>query len=233
MEKFDEDALFTGIIEDLGTIERVKRVKDGARLTIATAMPIARISIGDSIAVSGCCLTVVAKSRGTIAMDVSAESLRRTILGELEAGDRVNLERCLTLGKLIGGHLVAGHVDGTGRVVSIKPEGDSRLYTFECGAKEARYLVERGSVTVDGISLTVFGIRARRFTCALIPHTLRVTTLGLKRSGDSVNVESDMLIKYVERIVGARRNGKSVDIPARGVGAARGRKSRADQGASK
>ncbi|MGH7985226.1 MAG: riboflavin synthase [Candidatus Binataceae bacterium] len=210
--------MFTGIIEDLGTIESVKRSSSGATLTIATALPLARISIGDSIAVSGCCLTVIAKSRGTIAMDVSAESLRRTALGALEAGGRVNLERCVTLGKLIGGHLVAGHVDGTGRIVAIKPEGDSRLYTFECGSKEARYLVEKGSVTLDGISLTVFGIRGRRFTCALIPHTLRVTTLGFKRPGDKVNVESDMLMKYVERIVGARGNGiKSVNAPGRRV----------------
>jgi riboflavin synthase len=202
--------LFTGIIEDLGIIKRVKRLPQGARLAIATSLPLARIRIGDSIAVNGCCLTVVAKGRGNLAMDVSAESLRRTVLGELEPGARVNLERCLTLGKLIGGHLVAGHVDGVGRIVAIKPEGDSRLYTFEVGASEARYLVEKGSVTIDGISLTVFGIRGRRFNCALIPHTLRVTTLGFKQAGDRVNVESDMLMKYVERIVTMRpANGRA------------------------
>jgi len=135
-------------------------------------------------------------------MDVSAETLRRTILGELQPGDRVNLERCLTLNKLLGGHLVSGHVDGIGRIVSIKPEGDSRLYTFEVGANESRYLIEKGSIALDGVSLTVFGIRGGRFKVALIPHTLKMTTLGYKQVGSSLNVESDMLVKYVERILG-------------------------------
>jgi riboflavin synthase len=173
-------------------------------LAIRTALPLARVTIGESIAVSGCCLTVTRKSRATVAMDVSAETLRRTILGTLQPGDRVNLERCLTLDKLLGGHLVSGHVDGVGRIVSIEPEGDSRLYTFEVGANEARYLVEKGSVAIDGISLTVFGIRARRFKVALIPHTLKMTTLGHKGPGSPVNVESDMLVKYVDRIIGGR-----------------------------
>ncbi len=195
--------MFTGIIEDLGTVAVVKRAPDGAVLTIRTAMPTARITLGESIAINGACMTVTGKGRGTFAMDLSAESLRRTTLGELNPGDRVNLERCLTLGKLIGGHLVSGHVDGVGRLVSIKPEGDSRLYTFEVPAAQARYLVEKGSVAIDGISLTVFGIRGRRFSVALIPHTLKLTTLGFKRPGDTINVESDMLVKYVERILGA------------------------------
>ena len=205
--------MFTGIIEDLGRVQSIKQAKDGAVLTIRTALPTARIAIGDSIAVSGCCLTVVRKARGTIAMDVSAESLRRTILGKLKPGDRVNLERCLTLGKLIGGHLVSGHVDGIGRIVSIVPEGDSRLFTFEAGANEMRYLVEKGSVALDGVSLTAFGISGRRFKVALIPHTLKMTTLGQKGPGTPVNVESDMLVKYVDRIMSeratARRNGRA------------------------
>jgi riboflavin synthase len=200
--KSREASLFTGIIEDLGTIHQVARSNDGAVITIRTALPIARIAIGESIAVSGCCLTVVRKSRGSIAMDVSAETMRRTILGELKPGDRVNLERCLTLNKLLGGHLVSGHVDGIGRIVSIKPEGDSRLYTFEVGGNESRYLVEKGSVALDGVSLTVFGIRRGRFKVALIPHTLKMTTLGYKQAGSTLNVESDMLVKYVERILG-------------------------------
>jgi riboflavin synthase len=197
-------ALFTGIIEDLGIVRSVKRSPKGAVITIRTALPVARVKIGDSIAISGACMTVTRKGRDTIAMDVSEESLRRTILGALKPGDRVNLERCLTLDKLLGGHLVSGHVDGVGRVVSIEPEGDSRLYTFEVGANEVRYLVEKGSVAIDGISLTVFGIRGRRFKVALIPHTLKMTTLGGKGPGSPVNVESDMLVKYVERVVGGR-----------------------------
>jgi riboflavin synthase len=188
----------------LGAIQSVKRSAKGAVITIRTALPLARVKIGDSIAISGACMTVTRKGRGTLAMDVSEESLRRTILGTLKPGDHVNLERCLTLDKLLGGHLVSGHVDGVGRVVSIEPEGDSRLYTFEVGAAEARYLIEKGSVAIDGISLTVFGIRGRRFKVALIPHTLKMTTLGDKSAGAPVNVESDMLVKYVERVVDGR-----------------------------
>jgi riboflavin synthase len=195
--------VFTGIIEDLGTVAAIKRSPAGAVLTIRTALPLGRVTLGESIAINGACMTVTGKGRGTFAMDISAESLRRTTLGELQTGDRVNLERCLTLEKLIGGHLVSGHVDGVGRLLSIKPEGDSRLYTFEVPAGQARYLVEKGSVAIDGISLTVFGIRGRRFSVALIPHTLKLTTLGFKRPGDAINVESDMLVKYVERILGA------------------------------
>ena len=196
--------MFTGIIEDLGTVAGIKRTNKGALLSFATALPLGRISIGDSIAVNGACLTVVRKQRGnrraTIAMDVSAETLRRTTLGSLAVGDRVNLERCLTLDKLLGGHLVSGHVDGVGKIVSITAEGDSKLYTFEVAPAQARYLVEKGSVAIDGVSLTVFAIAGRRFSVALIPHTLAVTTLGLKRTGDRVNVENDLLVKYVERV---------------------------------
>jgi riboflavin synthase len=217
--------LFTGIIEDLGAVGQIKHSNDGAVITIRTALPTARISIGESIAVSGCCLTVIRKSRGEIAMDVSAETLRRTTLGELKPGDRVNLERCLTLNKLLGGHLVSGHVDGVGRIVSIKPEGDSRLYTFEIPAGQSRYLVEKGSVALDGVSLTVFGIRGGRFKVALIPHTLKMTTLGYKPVGSALNVECDMLVKYVERILGEnalhRGNGrkKGRSAPATQIGA--------------
>jgi riboflavin synthase len=207
--------LFTGIIEDLGTVEEITRTDQGALLSFGTALPLARISIGDSIAVNGACLTVVKKRRarqrgtiaGIIAMDVSAETLRRTTLGTLARGDRVNLERCLTLDKLLGGHLVSGHVDGVGRIVAITPEGDSKLYTFELPPAQVRYLVEKGSVAIDGISLTVFAITGRRFSVALIPHTLKLTTLGRKGPGAAVNVESDMLVKYVERILMGQNNG--------------------------
>jgi riboflavin synthase len=196
--------MFSGIIEDLGKVEDLRLHDEGATLVVRTILPIGKIKIGDSIAVNGTCLTVVSKSRGTLRMDVSAETLRRSTLGNLEAGNRVNLERCLTLGTLINGHLVAGHVDSVGRIVAIKPEGESKLYTFEVPSNEARYLVEKGSVSIDGISLTVFSIRGRRFSCELIPHTLKVTTLGFKKPGDKVNIESDMMAKYVERILGAR-----------------------------
>jgi riboflavin synthase len=199
--------LFTGIIEDLGKVEEVRRTSKGARLSLRTSLPLAQVALGDSIAVNGACLTVIAKRRGAIAMDVSAETLRRTVLGDLAPGDRVNLERCLTLDKLLGGHLVSGHVDGIGRIVSVKPEGESRLYSFEVPAGQERYLVEKGSIAIDGVSLTVFGITRRCFNVALIPHTLKLTTLGLKRAGARVNVESDMLVKYVERVLAVSRDG--------------------------
>ena len=196
--------MFSGIIEDLGKVAEIRQSAEGATLTLRTGLPIAKIKIGDSIAVNGACLTVVAKGRSTMKMDVSAETLRRTSLGDLKTGDPVNLERCLTLNTLLNGHIVAGHVDSVGRVISIKPEGDSKLFTFEVAANEARYLVEKGSVAIDGISLTVFAIRARRFSVALIPHTVKVTTMGIRKPGDKVNIESDMMAKYVERILGAR-----------------------------
>jgi riboflavin synthase len=158
-------------------------------------------------------------------MDVSVETLRRTILGELKSGDRVNLERCLTLNKLLGGHLVSGHVDGIGRVVAIASEGESRLYTFEVGASQRRYLVEKGSIALDGVSLTIFGIHGGRFKVALIPHTLKMTTLGYKAVGSTINVESDMLVKYVEGILSQsamtqrNRRRKSKGIPSPSIAA--------------
>ena len=193
--------MFTGIVEDLGTVESLKPTDQGAVIAIHTSLPTAEISIGDSITVSGACLTVVSKSAGRFAMDVSAETLRCTILGDLKPGSRVNLERCLTLDKLVGGHLVSGHVDGVGRIVSIKPEGDSKLFTFEVAHAQTRYLVEKGSVAIDGISLTIFSIQDCNFSVELIPHTLRSTTLGFKNIGDPVNIENDMLVKYVEKIL--------------------------------
>jgi len=200
--------VFSGIIEDLGSLKNLKPTEKGALITVGTHLPTARIRIGDSIAVSGTCLTVVAKARGTLSMDVSAETLRRTTLGKLQAADPINLERSLTMGTLLNGHLVYGHVDGVGKIVSIEPEGDSKLFTFEVKPEQARYLVEKGSVAVDGISLTVFDVRARRFSCALIPHTLKVTTLGSKQAGAAVNIESDLLAKYIEKFVTQPNGGR-------------------------
>src|ERR1700722_14393849 len=196
--------MFTGIVEDLGTVESLKPIDQGAVITIVTSMPTSEINIGDSITVNGACLTVVAKSAGRFAMDVSAETLRCSVLGQLKPGARVNLERCLTLDKLLGGHLVSGHVDGVGRIVSIRPEGDSNLFTFEVAPAQTRYLVEKGSVAIDGISLTIFSIKENSFSVEVIPHTLRSTTLGFKQPGDSVNIENDMLVKYVEKILAVR-----------------------------
>jgi riboflavin synthase len=196
--------MFTGIIEDLGTVESLKPTDQGVVISVHTSMPTAEITIGDSITVNGACLTVISKNPGRFAMDVSAETLRCTALGDLKPGSRVNLERCLTLSKLLCGHLVSGHIDGIGRVGSIKPEGDSKLFTFEVAHAQARYLVEKGSVAIDGISLTIFSINDCNFSVELIPHTLRSTTLGFKQPGDAVNIENDMLVKYVEKILSVR-----------------------------
>jgi riboflavin synthase len=196
--------MFTGIVEDLGTVESLKPTEQGGVITIHTSLPISEINIGDSITVNGACLTVISKSAGRFAMDVSAETLRCSNLGELKPGSRVNLERCLTLDKLLGGHLVSGHVDGVGRIVSIRPEGDSKLFTFEVAPAQTRYLVEKGSVAIDGISLTIFSLHDCNFSVEVIPHTLRSTTLGFKNVGDAVNIENDMLVKYVEKILAVR-----------------------------
>jgi riboflavin synthase len=193
--------MFTGIVEDLGTVESLKPTEQGGVITIYTSLPISGINIGDSITVNGACLTVISKNAGRFAMDVSAETLRCSNLGELKPGSRVNLERCLTLDKLLGGHLVSGHVDGVGRIVSIRPEGDSKLFTFEVAPAQTRYLVEKGSVAIDGISLTIFSLHDCNFSVEVIPHTLRSTTLGFKSAGDAVNIENDMMVKYVEKIL--------------------------------
>ena len=146
-------------------------------------------------------MTLVAAEDTLLEFDVSAESLRRTTLGDRKPGDSVNLERSLRLSDRLGGHLVTGHIDGTGRIASIEPEGESRVYAFELDAELARRLVEKGSVAVDGISLTCFDCRDVGFRVAVIPHTASVTTLGRKRVGDRVNIETDLLAKYVEKLL--------------------------------
>ncbi len=204
-------AVFSGIVEDLGKVEGLKPTQKGALITVGTRLASAKIKIGDSIAVNGACLTVVAKAKGTLSMDISAETLRRTTLGALKPGDPINLERSLRLDTLLNGHLVSGHVDGLGKIVSIEPEGDSRLFTFKIKPDQARYLVEKGSVAVDGISLTVFDVRRRKFSCALIPHTLKVTNLGTKEPGAKVNIESDMMAKYIEKFVTQQNGGRGAE----------------------
>lgn len=189
--------MFTGIIEAIGSVRAVTRGEsESARFTIES--PFDDLTLGASVCVSGVCLTVVRMDGGTFEVDVSAETLRRSTLGDLCAGDPVNLERSLRLGDRLGGHLVFGHVDGVGRVESITIEGGSWLFRFTAPESVARYLVEKGSVAVDGISLTVFACQRGEFTVALIPHTASVTTLGTAKPGSAVNLEADMIGKYVE-----------------------------------
>jgi riboflavin synthase len=170
-------------------------------LTIATALPGADLSLGASVCVSGACMTVVDFRDARFCVDVSLESLRRTTLRDLEEGDRVNLERSVRLHDRLGGHLVSGHVDGIAHVVSIVDEGESAIFRFQLPAGMGRLTVEKGSIALDGISLTCFHCVDDRVEVAVIPHTRSVTTLGLKRPGDCVNVELDLLGKYVERLL--------------------------------
>jgi riboflavin synthase len=196
--------LFTGIIEATGRLARRESRGAGARLTIATARPLARLALGESVAVNGACLTVVARRGTRFAVDVSPETLRRTTLGALEPGGRVNLERALRVGDRLGGHFVQGHVDGVGRLRTIRPDADWQLYEFQAPRSVVPYLVEKGSIAVDGVSLTIFGCKDTLFTVALIPHTLKETTLRERRPGDGVNLEADILVKHVASFLRAR-----------------------------
>jgi len=193
--------MFSGIIETTGKIVRIEKTADGAKLTLMSDIPSEEVSLGESICINGACMTVTAIGEKELSFDVSVESLRRTNLGDLQPGSLVNLERSLRVNDRLSGHVVSGHVDGSGRVQSIQPEGDSFLYTFEIPTELSRYLVEKGSVAVDGISLTVFHCTPTTFTCAIIPHTYQVTTLHAKKPGDKINIECDMQGKYMEKFV--------------------------------
>lgn len=193
--------MFSGIIETTGTIATIEQINEGVRLSLSSQLPLAEISLGESICVNGTCLTVTVISATTLSFDVSAETLRCTNLGDLRAGNIVNLERSLKVSDRLSGHVVSGHVDSIGSVKSIQPEGDSFLYTFTVPPELGRYLIEKGSVAVDGISLTVFRCRPTEFTCAIIPHTHQVTTLHARKPGDKVNIENDMQGKYIEKFM--------------------------------
>ena len=194
--------MFTGIIEELGQVRANDHHADGSRLEVACRTVLADATIGASIAVNGCCLTVVDLTDATWTADVQPESLERTTLGRLAPGDPVNLERPLRLADRLGGHLVQGHVDAVGTVTARTPEADgSTRVTIRVPDHLARYVVEKGSVTVDGVSLTVTDTTGDEFGLALIPHTLAVTTFGVRQPGDTVNLEADVIAKYVERLL--------------------------------
>lgn len=197
--------MFTGIVEELGTVEAVERQSDAVRLTVRAGRVLEGTAPGDSIAVNGCCLTVTDRNDATWTADVMAETLAKTGLGSLTAGDRVNLERAVTVGSRLGGHLVQGHVDAVGHVVRREPGEHWDVVTISMPGDLAPYLVDKGSITVDGVSLTVVEAGEDRFTVSLIPETLARTTLGTRAAGDRVNLEVDVIAKYVERLLTHRQ----------------------------
>ncbi len=192
--------MFTGLIADLGSVEAVERDDAGATLRVRTQLA-GELSPGDSVAVNGVCLTAVGAGGGVFRAQAMPETLARSSLGDLSGGDAVNLELAMRLGDRLGGHIVQGHVDGTGTVASTAAEGISRVVEIDVEPELARYLVEKGSVAVDGVSLTVSALREDGFAVALIPETLERTTLGGLEPGDRVNVETDMLAKHVARLM--------------------------------
>ncbi len=193
--------MFTGIITDLGRVEAVVPAGESdSRFRIATAYDLSGIDIGASIACSGCCLTVVEKGGGSFAVDVSGETLSKTNLGDWQVGHRVNLERSLKVGGELGGHLVYGHVDGVAEIVGREPEGGSVRWRFRAPAELARFIAPKGSVALDGVSLTVNEVEGQEFGVNIIPHTTEVTSFGGYRVGDRVNLEIDVLARYVARL---------------------------------
>lgn len=194
--------MFTGIVEELGTIRRVEPAHGGSHLELNAKVVLADATLGASILVNGCCLTVVELGEGWWAADAITETLDRTTLGALAVGDPVNLERPLRLADRLGGHMVQGHVDAVGTITDRIPQDDgSTLVRVQADVNLTRYVVEKGSITVDGVSLTVAEVTDDGFAVALIPHTQEITTLGRRAPGDRVNLEVDVLAKYVERLL--------------------------------
>ncbi|HOD35682.1 MAG TPA: riboflavin synthase [Syntrophales bacterium] len=201
--------MFTGIIQGLGTVRRMTRKGQDAVMGVETAVPLNDLKEGDSIAVNGACLTITSISGQAFTADVSAETLARTNLQSLKVGERVNLEKALRLADFLGGHIVLGHIDGPGRIVERTPKAGSIVLGVVVEEGLGRYIVEKGSIAVDGISLTVNRFAKDRFYVNIIPHTIENTTLSFKRAGDSVNIETDILGKYVEKLL---RPGGRIDM---------------------
>ena len=199
--------MFTGLIASLGTVERLAEGSTSCRLTGRAPQLLSGVKIGDSIAVNGVCLTVVHLRGDTFTADVMPETVRRTTLHLLQSGDRVNLEKALRPTDGLDGHIVQGHVEGVGTIQQIIPEGNARVYRIQAPGELLRYIVEKGSIAVDGISLTVTETDDSGFGVSLIPHTAKMTTLGYKSAGDAVNLETDILARYVEKMLGMDKKG--------------------------
>ena len=199
--------MFTGIVEELGSVKALRRDAGAARLTISASAVLEGTVLGDSISVNGVCLTVVDLNKNEFSADVAVETLKVTNLGYFKIGMQVNLERALQLSARIGGHLVSGHVDAVGRIHERRVEGNGWRIFIDAPEAVLRYVIKKGSIAIDGISLTVADVDKTGFSIAMIPHTAKLTTLGYKSAGDSVNLESDIIGKYVERLLSGRVEG--------------------------
>jgi len=204
--------MFTGLIEDVGRVVKLERRGSSASLAVATTLPPDSFRLGDSVAVNGVCLTVVVMKGDSLSFDVSPETLDTSSLGRLAPGGQVNLERALRLSDRLGGHIVTGHIDCVATVNGRREESGNIIFEFRLPEESARYIVPKGSVAIDGISLTVNSVTASGFSVNIIPHTAEMTTLRLCRPGDTVNIETDIIGKYVERLLG-----RDAGEPARGV----------------
>ncbi len=196
--------MFTGIITDIGTLEKIELLDQGKRFRVASSYDTASIDMGASIAHAGVCLTVTAIGENWHEVEAWEEALRLTTLGNWQTGQKINLERSLRIGDELGGHLVSGHVDGIARVVEVKPEGEATRFVLEAPEELAKFIAQKGSVCLDGTSLTVNKVNANRFDVLLIAHTLTVTTWGNIKSGDALNIEIDQMARYAARLMEAR-----------------------------
>jgi len=198
--------MFTGIIETVGTVASLASKQGGMQLRIkSVGLGMDTVQLGDSIAVNGVCLTVTSFSNDDFCADISAESLRYTRFAQIQVGDKVNLEKALTLSKPLGGHLVSGHVDGIGSIVAVSSEGASLRYVVHCDASLHRYIANKGSITVDGVSLTVTGLEAQGFTLNIVPHTATNTIIPSYQKGTQVHLEVDLMARYAERLLSAKQ----------------------------
>lgn len=193
--------MFTGIVEELGKIKGIYRGSKSARLTINAQVVLQGVKLGDSIAVNGVCLTVTEFSENQFSVDVMAETLDKSNIGQLKSGDLVNLERAMAVGDRLGGHIVSGHIDGVGKIAGEEQVDIARLVEIEAPPQVLKYVIRKGSIGIDGISLTVVDVTNKSFWVSLIPHTANLTTLGFKKIGDSVNLEGDIIGKYIERML--------------------------------
>jgi len=195
--------MFTGLIEDMGKVQKLERRGGSAKLTVATALPSGEFSPGDSVAINGVCLTVTTIASALLTFDVSPETLDKSGLGRLSSGDLVNLERAMRLSDRLGGHIVTGHIDCVATVTGRREESGNIGFSFSLPPEKCRYVIEKGSVAIDGISLTVNSVTSDSFSINLIPHSAENTTLKFRKPGDVVNIETDIIGKYVERLLSA------------------------------